>query len=173
MKFNRYKKEVLLSSSESRLQTLRWLIRIRWIAIVLLLLLVLFVEPKTPFPLLIGSIWAVLLAAAFFNLIFQVLSYFPRLVGSAILMVFLIDGVLVSAGVALTGGPVSPFIPLYLLIITSACLTASPWQALWVSGFQIVLFAVTVVYSYQKKLMTVLGSGESDSFSYLLEHFSA
>jgi signal transduction histidine kinase len=157
-----------VSSIESRVQTFQWLIRIRWICIAFITLLILVIEPKVPYQALNG-IWIILFTAFAFNLIFHILSRFPRAVGPTLLFMFFMDGLLVSAGVALTGGPYSFYIPLFMLIIISACLVASPQQALWASLWQVALFLLTMFYCYQQKLVSVFDMEHPNSLSFLLE----
>ena len=157
-----------MSSLETKQHSFQWLLRIRWISIVCVALFVLFIEGKYPSNPLSG-VWAVLLTASVINLTMQVLNRSRRLVGFLILAGFLTDGLLVSWGVALTGGPLSSYIPFYMVIIMAACLVGSPRVALMTAVEQLGLFLLTLWVCYQNKLPSDFVSRNSSPFTSLLE----
>jgi signal transduction histidine kinase len=153
---------------EAQSQTLLWLIRIRWIFIILVSLWAVNLGPQMP-PQTSEWIWAVLLTASALNLIYHALSRFPKMTVSLISFLFLMDGLLIGPWVALTGGPVSPYVPFYLFLILAVCLTVPPREAIWISGWQILSFLVTMTICYRSQPASLFASGRASAFSAILE----
>jgi signal transduction histidine kinase len=138
-----------LASLESQQKAFQGLVWIRWTVIGTLALLIPFLEgtvPSNPLDVL----WVLLLFASIYNLLMHLLGRDRRLAGALTLFGFLMDGLLVSCWVALTGGALSLYIPLYLFILMAACLVSSPKVALGTAIGQWVLFLLTLWVCYQR-----------------------
>ncbi len=134
-------------------------------------LLVLVIEGKTPTGLFEG-VWAIILASGVYNLVMQILSRDQHLAGPLTLIGFFMDGLLLSWGVSITGGPVSAYIPFYLCIITTACLVLSPRLAVLTALVQLSLFLGTLWFCYWHHIPSDFAPCNSNLFYALLESSS-
>ena len=157
-----------MTSLESKQQSFRWIIFARWFSVVAVGLMVLLVERRMPANLFVG-VWAILFCVAVYNLLFQLLSRSQRLAGFLILMGFLLDGLLLSWGVAITGGPLSAYIPFYLCIIMTACLVVSPRMAVLTALVQLGLFLATLWFCYQNHIPSDFAPRNSNFFYQFME----
>jgi signal transduction histidine kinase len=115
------------------------------------------------------GVWAILLAASVYNLLFNLLSLSQRMVGPLILTGFLVDGLLISWAVSITGGPMSAYIPFYLCVIMTACLLVSPRMAVITAFFLLSLFLGTLWFCYQNHIASDFAPRNSNLFYSYLE----
>jgi len=157
-----------MSSLESKYRALNWMVFIRWATLFAVFLIVLLLEGKIPSSLFAG-VWAILLASGICNLIIHLLSRVQRLAGFLTFLGFLIDGLLLSWGIAITGGPLSAYIPFYIFIIMTACLVSSPRVAIFTSLLQITLFDFTLWFCYQNHIPSDFAPHNSNLFYGIME----
>lgn len=157
-----------MSSLDTKHQSLRWLIHFRSISVLALALLIYFIEDRYPAGPLDG-VWAVLTVAAVYNLLMHILGRSRRLAGPLIVLGFVMDGLLISWGVAITGGPLSYYIPFYMVVIMAACLVGSPRVALMTALGQWALFLLTMWFCYENPTPSDLAPHNSDLFFGILE----
>ena len=160
-----------MSSLESKHQVLRWLVFIRWASIVSVSLLVLLLEGKLPSPLVSG-VWGILLICFLGNTVMFLLSRSQRLAGILILLGFLIDGILLSWGISITGGPLSAYIPFYMFIIMTACLVSTPRVAAFTAFIQIMLFLCTLWFCFHNHIPSDFAPRNSNLFYNIMESSS-
>lgn len=157
-----------MSSFELKTKSFQWIIFIRWVSILAVAFLVIVLDKKMPDNLLTG-VWAVIAASGLYNLVLHLLSRDERLVAPLTLMGFFMDGLLASWGVAISGGPVSAYIPFYLCIIMAACLMLSPRLAAITALVQLSLFLATLWFCYKYHIPSDFAPHNSNLFFTFLE----
>ncbi len=157
-----------MPSLESKQKFFQRIILTRWISLFCLAFLILAIEGKMPGGLFAG-VWAIILASGVYNLVMQILSRDQRLAGPLILVGLFMDGLLLSWGVSITGGPVSAYIPFYLCIIVTACLVLSPRLAILTALAQLSLFLGTLWFCYRNHIPSDFAPRNSNLFYVLLE----
>ncbi|HJT24153.1 MAG TPA: ATP-binding protein, partial [bacterium] len=118
---------------------------------------------------LFTGVWAVIVAAAVYNLILHLLSRDESLAGPLTFFGFFLDGLLASWGIAISGGPVSVYIPFYLCIIMAACLMLSPRQAAVTALAQLGMFLATLWFCYEYHIPSEFAPRNSNLFFVYLE----
>jgi signal transduction histidine kinase len=157
-----------MNALESQNQVFRWIVWLRWACIATAVLLVLTLEGRKPDSFFLG-VWAIILVAGIYNLILHLLSGFPRLAYILTLLSLLIDGLLISWWMTITGGPMSSCIPFYLFVIMGACLVSSPRIAVLIALFQIGIFIGTLWICYDYRPMSDLAASNYNLFYKVLE----
>lgn len=160
-----------MSSLEYKQQSFLLHVYIRWVCVLVIVFLLLGLEKKMPESHLAG-VWFILMILGVYNLILHLLGRSQNLAGPLTLVGFLIDGLLTSWGVAITGGPLSVFIPFYLFIIITACLVVSPRIAAVTAFVQIALFLGTLWICFQNHIPSDFSLRNSNLFYGFLESAS-
>ena len=157
-----------MSSFEMKMKSFRWIVFTRWVSILAVASFVILLDKKMPDQLFTG-VWVVIIAAAVYNLVLHLLSRDDRLAGVLTFLGFFLDGLLASWGIAISGGPVSVYIPFYLCIIMAACLMLSPRQAAVTALAQLTMFLTTLWFCYEYHIPSELVSRNSNLFFNYLE----
>lgn len=157
-----------MSSFEMKTKSFQWIIFSRWVSILAVVSFIILLDKKMPDQLFTG-IWAVITAAAIYNLMLHLLSRDERLAGFLIFLGFFLDGLLTSWGIAISGGPVSAYIPFYLCIIMAACLMLPPRQAAVAALAQLSMFLATLWLCYEYHVPSELAPRNSNLFFTYLE----
>lgn len=109
-------------------QYLSWLLYLRWAVLAGVVVLLVLLEQIPHMPSRFGA-WELLLCAGLLNLAYHALLRLPRLSLWVLGGMFVLDTLLVSVWAWLTGGAMSFYLPLYLLVLGAASLLL-PWAGL-------------------------------------------
>jgi len=158
-----------LAQQETTVESLRSVVRARWIVLLLATILVMSVEWATPGQARNTLAWVVLLVECCFNL-FYGLSVFSRRLSRVVLPAgFLIDAAVISVWVVFSGGAVSVNMTYYLIILIAASLVHSPRMILGVGLGVIAMFLIAMQVSYGAHLASQIPSQAMNPFWILLE----
>jgi signal transduction histidine kinase len=152
--------------SDNQRETLDWVIRLHWVLVAGLLLVTFATEGGSA---LSGvSAYDILFAAALFYLgiyFFFILRRGERFLAP---MIFLVDGVGIAFSVAISGGPVSYYLPLFFVSLVGACLVCTPQAALVVIVEHFVLFGASLAFAYHPLWPNLVPTPDMDDMSYYL-----
>jgi hypothetical protein len=132
--------------SDNQRDTLDWVIRLHWMLLVVLLLLVFVTEGGEPSGVV--SAYDVVFGAAFFFLVIYLFFILRRGEKYLATILFLADGLAIAFGVAISGGPVSYYLPIFFISLVGACLVCSPRAATLVIVEHFVLFGLALAFAY-------------------------
>src|SRR5258708_3450567 len=108
-----------MPSVETNAQNFKILIRVRTRCLALMILLLWWAEDMaTSSAVMVG--WKILIFAGILSLVFGVLGKVKKITGVLLPFVLLLDSLLVGLWVSVSGGPVSYYIPFFMLILVSA-----------------------------------------------------
>jgi signal transduction histidine kinase len=151
-----------MPSAETNAQTFNVLIRTRTLCLLLMAVLLWVAEDVSAAPAVeVG--WAIILAGMTLSVLFGALGKIKRLTGVLLPLLFILDSFLVGAWVAFSGGPVSFYIPFFLLILVASVLVLPPPKALFVVVLVITTFLATLFLDYTWGLSSLLGAGKINS----------
>lgn len=155
--------------TETRFHSFQTLIRIRSICLVLMGFLLLLSEDMRSSPV-VSAGWALLFIGLFLSLVFSVLGKIKRLVAWLSPAIFILDGIFVSFWIGISGGPVSFYVPFFLLVLVHAILVLQPRVAVAVVGILMAIFLGSFYLDYVRGLSNSFGAGQINFVSNLLEH---
>jgi signal transduction histidine kinase len=118
----------------------------------------------------ISAGWELLFISMVLSLVFGVLGKMKRLVPWLLPVVFIIDGLFVSLWIGISGGPVSFYVPFFLLVLVHAILVLQPRMAIFVIGILLTVFLGFFYLDYIWGLSNTFGATQINFVSYLLEH---
>jgi signal transduction histidine kinase len=139
--------EFYLPSVETNVQTVKTILRVRTVCLGLMFLLLWWAEEIDSAPAIVKG-WEIWGLAAGLGLAFLVLGRMKRLAGLLLPVVFLVDSCLISLWVSVSGGPVSFYMPFYLLILLSAIMSLTPRKALVVISGVLTIFLTTLYLDF-------------------------
>ena len=113
-----------MSLSENQRETLEWVIRLHWMLVGILFVLVFVTEGVGPPGAISG--YDLVFSASVFFLIIYFLFLLHRGEKYLATIIFLMDGLAFAVAVALSGGPVSYYLPTFFISLVGACLVCSP-----------------------------------------------
>jgi signal transduction histidine kinase len=114
--------------------------------------------------------WQVLFISMVLSLVFGVLGKMKRLVPWLLPVVFIVDGLSISLWISITGGPVSFYVPLFLLVLVHAILVLQPRTAVFVVAILIAVFLGSFYLDYLWKLSNTFGATQMNFVANALEH---
>lgn len=157
-----------MASIETRAQSFKILIRIRTVCLILMIFLLWFCEDIHSAQAILAG-WELLFAAMVLSLVFWVLGRIKKILFLLLPLVFLMDSFFVAFWVSATGGPVSFYIPFFLLILVSAILVLTPSEAIGVVVFVVLVFFGSLYLDFIWHIPTVFEAGKINYVSALLE----
>jgi signal transduction histidine kinase len=166
------KVRIFLSYTETQLRSFQTLIRIRTICLVLMSFLLWISEDSRLSPV-ISTGWELLFINIGLSLVFGVLGKTKRLVQLLLPLVFIVDGIFVSFWIGISGGPVSFYVPFFLLVLVHAILVLQPRIAVVVVSILIAVFLGFFYLDYIWGLSNTFGANQINFVSNLLEHSSS
>jgi signal transduction histidine kinase len=113
--------------------------------------------------------WNILLFAVVLSLVFMALGGIRRLIGYLLPLVMVVDTVLAGLWISVSGGPVSNYMPIYLLILASALMILPPRRAAVVVGCVLIIAVGTLYLDFAWRLPLVFDAGDINPFSRILE----
>lgn len=157
-----------MPSPETYSQSFRTLIRTRTICLALMGVLLWMAEGPHFLPTVaIG--WELLFIGMVLSLVFGVLGKGKRLVPFLFPVVYLLDSFLVCVWVSVSGGPVSFYVPFFLLILVSALLVLPPRVSMIVITVVMCMFLGSFYIDYSWHISRTFGAGQINFVSDLLE----
>jgi signal transduction histidine kinase len=160
---------LLTAEQESHVESLRWVIRARWVVLLLVTVLVSAVEWVTPGPGRNLIAWVFLLVEACFNLVYGFASSYRRAARILLTAGFLTDGAVLSVYVALSGGAVSVNITYLLIILMTSSLVQSPRMIAGVGVGVVVMFVAAMRVSYDLHIAALVPAQNMNPFWLLLD----
>lgn len=142
----------LTSDQENHSESLTWVVRARWVVLLLACLLMFSVEWATPGEGRNMVSWAVILVEACLNLLYGFLAVFKRLSRALLAVGFLMDSAILCALILLTGGAVSVNITYLLIVLIAASLVHSPRMIAWIGAAIVVMFVASMKLSYDLRI---------------------
>ncbi len=136
-----------MPSVETNIQSLKTLLRARTVCLGLMFLLLWWAEDFNTSPAVMKG-WEIWALAAGLTLAFWVLGRIKKLAGIILPAIFLIDSALVGLWVSVSGGPVSFYMPFFLLILVSAIMLLTPRKALVVIAGIMAVFLTTLYLDF-------------------------
>jgi len=136
-----------LPSVETNIQSLKTLLRARSVCLALMFLLLWWAEDINVAAAVVRG-WEIWSLAAGLSLAFWVLGRIKKLAGIMLPAIFLIDSCLVGLWVSVSGGPVSFYMPFFLLILISAIMLLTPRKALFVITGILAIFLTTLYLDF-------------------------
>lgn len=158
-----------MSIAETRILSFKTLIRIRTICLILMGLLLLVSEDLHTSPV-VSAGWDLLFINLFLSLVFGVLGKSKKLVPALLPLVFLVDGFFVCLWIGISGGPVSYYVPFFLLVLVHAILVLNARTTVIVIPLLMALFLGFFYIDYLWNLATSFGADQINFISYHLEH---
>jgi len=156
-----------LPSVETNSQNLRNLLITRTLCLGWMMLLLWFTEePGVP---AVKAGWELILLGMVLGLVFWVLGKIKRLVAVLLPFILLLDSCLVGLWVSVSGGAVSFYLPLFLLIVVSAILILPPRTAFAVILGISAIFLGTLYWDFQSHLPSVYEAGRINFITAFLE----
>jgi len=155
--------------SEKQRETLGWVLRLHWFLAVGLLVVFFLTEGLEGKPQV--SSYDIILWAALFLLIIWLFFLARR--GERFLapLVFMMDGVAIAVGVAISGGPVSYYQPLFLVSLLGACLVCS-LRATWVViAEHALLYIAAIAFAYRPFWPGYMPDHQFDDMAFYLAGF--
>src|SRR5258708_7134150 len=107
--------------------------------------------------------------AMVFSLVFIVLGKIKRLILFLMPIVYLMDNFFVCVWVSISGGPVSFYVPFFLLILVSALLVLTPRAAIAVVTVIMAMFLGSFYIDYSWHIPSTFGAGSLNFVSDILE----
>lgn len=157
-----------MPSIETHFQAFQALIRTRTLCLVLLAFLLFFTEPVSG-DSAIRAGWELLFIGAASALLFIVLGRIKRLTRFLLPVLLIFDSLLVNAWITVSGGPVSHYLPLYLLILISAVMVLSSRSAAVVLVLSSALFFLFFYWDYLWHWPLLFGADQINPYSAFLE----
>lgn len=108
-----------MASIENNSKALSLLLKTRWILLGIFLLMLIVIEIY-PFNFNLEIMWQIWLVSFLLNVIFEYSSHLKRYNGMLLIAMMGLDTALVGVVVIVTGGPQSPYLPLYFFIVITA-----------------------------------------------------
>jgi signal transduction histidine kinase len=157
-----------MPSVETNAQSFRTLIRTRTICLGLMILLLWWVEDVETSAAVIAG-WEILFLAVLLSLVFGVLGKIKKITGLMLPLVFLIDSSLVGLWVSVSGGPVSFYMPFFLLILVSAILILPSRTAIAVVTGIMGIFLATLYWDYHSHIPSEYEAGKINFIAQIME----
>ena len=161
-----------MSSVETDRQSFRHLLRARTLCLGLLILLLWLGEGSRSQSIAVEAGWNILLFAVVLSLVFMALGGIRRITGFLLPLVMIVDTLLAGVWISASGGPVSNYMPLFLLILVSALMILPPKRAVVVVAWVLVIAIVTLYLDFAWRLPMVFDAGDINPFSAILEKSS-
>lgn len=160
-----------MAYSDNQRETLDWVIRLHWVLVAGLLVLVFVTEGGSP----TGGINAydIVFSAALFYLgiyFFFILRRGERFLAP---LIFLADGVGIAFAVAISGGPVSYYLPLFFISLVGACLVCTPGAAWLIITEHFILFGAALAFAYHPVWPSWVPAPETDDMGFYLAGLSS
>ena len=153
-------------------QTFRYLLRARTLCLGLLVLLFWVGEGNQTSSIAVEVGWDILLLAMALSLVFVALGGIRRITWILIPAIMVLDTFLTGIWVSASGGPVSNYTPIFILILASALMILPPKRAAWVVAWVLVIALTTLYLDFSWRLPLVFEAGEINPFSGILEKSS-
>jgi signal transduction histidine kinase len=152
--------------SDNQRETLDWVIRLHWFLVVGLLIVCFITEGAAPSQGL--SSYDIVFSAALFFLIIYL--FFVLRKGERFLapLLFLVDGAAIAFGVAISGGPVSYYIPIFFISLVGTCLVCTPAWAITVIIEHFLLFGAALTFAYHPLWPNLVPVPAVDDMGYYL-----
>ncbi len=158
-----------MSSIETESQSFRYLLRARTLCLSLLILLLWLGEGSRTQSVSVEAGWDILLLAMALSLVFLALGGMRRIIGLLLPAVMVVDTFLAGLWISVSGGPVSNYMPIFLLILVAALMTLPPKRAVWVVAWVLIVCVGTLYLDYAWRLPLVFDAGDINPFSGILE----
>ena len=165
------KVRTVLPYTETRFRSFQTLIRIRTICLALMCCLLMISEDARSSPAVTTG-WELLFIGMALSLVFGVLGKIKRLVPWLSPVIFIVDGIFVSFWIAISGGPVSFYVPFFLLVLVHAILVLQPRMAVIVVVILMSVFLGFFYLDYIWNLSNTFGATQINIISNLLAHSS-
>ncbi len=160
-----------MPSIETNSQSLKTLLRARAVCLLLMFLLLWWAEDIGSAPAILKG-WEIWVLGIVFGLIFWVLGKIKRIAGWVLPAVFLVDSCLIGLWVSVSGGPVSFYMPFFLLILVSAIMVLTPRKALFVIAGILAIFLMTLYLDFVWDIPLAFEAGKINFISGMMEHLS-
>lgn len=156
-----------MTFSDNKRETLGWVIRLHWFLVAGLVVVFFVTEGWDSTPGI--SAYDIVFSAALVLLGIWFLYLTRHAEKFLAPLLFLLDGAAISAGVALSGGPVSFYLPLYFISILGVCLVCSPKVTWMVILEHFILFGVAMAFAHNPWRPDWVPAPGVDDMSYWLE----
>ncbi len=157
-----------MSSVETNSQAFKTLIRTRTLCLIVMMFLLYLVEGKRDSAVIVTG-WDILFVATVLSLVFGVLGRIKRITGVLLPMGYVFDSLLTGFWVSISGGPVSFYIPFFLLILVSAIMVLPPRKALFVIVTVLVALISAFYLDYMWHISQSFDAGEINHYSSIIE----
>ena len=157
-----------MPSIETYSDILKTLLRTRTLCLGLMSLLLWWAEDiATAAAIKVG--WEILILGLVLGLVFAVLGRIKRVIPVLLPIVLLIDSCLVALWTSVSGGPVSFYMPFFLLILVSALLILPPRTAILVVTGIIAIFWGSLYWDYHAHIPSAYEAGKINPMAAIIE----
>ncbi len=157
-----------MPSVETNSQAFNTLIRVRTLCLLAMMLLLYLVEGKKDSAAIVTA-WDLLFIATVLSLVFGVLGRIKRLTGILMPVVYAVDSLMIGFWISISGGPVSFYIPFFLLILVSAIMLLPPRKAMVVILMVFVSLIAAFYLDFKWHLGRAFDAGEINLFFSIIE----
>lgn len=157
-----------MPSIETSAQTFRTLVRTRTFCLGLMIVLLWWAEDPDAAPA-VGVGWGIILAASLLGLLFAVLGKIKRAALVLMPLLLLVDSFLVGLWVSVSGGPVSYYMPFFLLILVATILVLAPRMAIAVMLGELAIFIGMLYLDYLWHVPSSFGAGNINFMANIME----
>ena len=159
-----------MASIETDHKAFRYLLRARTLCLSLLILMLWLGEGTGNRSFSVEAGWDLLLLSMALNLVFIAMGGMRRLIGLLLPGVMVVDALLTGLWISISGGPVSNYWPVFLLILMAAIMILSPRKAAVVVGWVLIVATATLYLDFIWRLPLVFDAVDINPFSKILEN---
>src|SRR5581483_9818368 len=153
-----------MPSIETIAQSFNVLLQVRTFCLVLMFFLLLLAENFYASVAIVRG-WEIWGAAVLVGLFFWSFGKIKKLTNLLLPLVFLIDSCLVGLWVSISGGPVSFYMPFFLLILISAIMLLNPRKAIFVTLGILAVFLTTLYLDF---IWNIPAANEADKINFIV-----
>lgn len=159
-----------MASVETENQSFRYLLRARALILVLLIILMWLDQGFQAQTISVEAGWEILLVAMALSLVFWALRGMKSLTFFLLPAVMMVDTLLTGLWISISGGPLSNYMPVFLIILVKALMTLPPKRASVVVAWVLIVALGTLYLDFTWRLPLVFDAGDINPFSRILEN---